>query len=119
MSDRVVADAYKIKKLIREAEAVTDEATLLYSRLKQAMIASRQNPDVPLATGQIALRRLNEAENQIMSASSNLFRVHNELSDIAREFAGQEDPIPTEPLAIDDAHSQSSMRVNREAPQTS
>lgn len=105
MSDRVLSDAHKIKKLMREAEAVTDEATLLYSRLKQAMIASRQNPDVPVATGQIALRRLNEAESQIMSASSNLFRVHNELSDLARVFAAEDGGLPTEPLAVGDSKS--------------
>lgn len=115
MSDRVVSDAYKIKKLIREAEAVTDEATLLYSRLKQAMISSRQNPDVPLATGQAALRRLNEAENQILSASSNLFRVHNELSDLARVFAGNEDGMPTEPIAVDRTSVDSSEEKARAA----
>jgi len=95
MTDRIVNDAYKMKKLIREAEAVTDEAALLYSKLKQSMIMARQNPDVPVATGQSALRRLNEAEQGLFSASSNLFRVHSELSILAEVHAEGEGEIPT------------------------
>ena len=106
MTDRIVSDAYKMKKLIREAEAVTDEAALLYAKLKQTMIGARQNPDVPVATGQAALRRLGEAEASLFTASSNLFRVHKELSSLAEVYAGADD-IPTDiiPSAYSDTPS--------------
>lgn len=97
MTNRIQDDAQKMKLLIREAEAVTDEAAMLYARLKQTMLASRRNPDVPVATGQAALRRLGEAEAKLHDASSNLFRVHSELNALIPVIAGDEgDLIPTE-----------------------
>ncbi|WP_394729732.1 hypothetical protein [Altererythrobacter sp. GH1-8] len=102
MSDRILADAYNLKKLIREAEAVSDEAMLAFAKLRQAMIAARQNPAVEVNTGQRALFRLSQAEQQAMSMSNNLVRVHEELSAVAREVARSDDGIPTEtkPSAI-------------------
>ena len=95
MSDRVLDDAYNIKKLMREAEALADESMLAFARLKQAMLAARLNPSVEVHTGQRALMRLNEAENQAMAMSTNLLRVHDELSKVAREkMVGEE--VPTE-----------------------
>ena len=55
MSDRVVNDAYNIKKLMREAEALADESMLAFARLKQAMLTARLNPSVEVHTGQRAL----------------------------------------------------------------
>lgn len=95
MSDRVIDDAYNIKKLMREAEALADESMIAFSRLKQAMLAARLNPDVEVHTGQRALMRLNEAENQAMAMSTNLLRVHSELSEIAKTQMGQ-DEVPTD-----------------------
>lgn len=95
MSDRVLDDAYNIKKLMREAEALADESMLAFARLKQAMLAARLNPGVEVHTGQRALMRLNEAESQAMAMSTNLLRVHDELSKVAREkMVGEE--VPTE-----------------------
>ena len=95
MTDRIVADAHNLKKLIREAEALADESMIAFARLKQAMLAARQNPEVEVVVGQRALMRLTQAENQAMSMSTSLLRVHDELSQIARERMGG-DEIPTE-----------------------
>lgn len=95
MSDRVLNDAYNIKKLMREAEALADESMLAFARLKQAMLAARLNPTVEVHTGQRALMRLNEAENQAIAMSTNLLRVHDELSKVAREKLSR-DEVPTE-----------------------
>lgn len=46
MSRQIRDDALAIRKLIREAEAVSDEALLACARLKQAMVRARQNPAV-------------------------------------------------------------------------
>ena len=94
MTDRMLNDAHNLKKLIREAEALADESMIAFSRLKQAMLAARQNPEVEVTVGQRALMRLNQAEGQAMAMSTNLLRVHDELSQIARETMGN-DSIPT------------------------
>lgn len=88
MSQTIREDARAIRKLIREAEAVSDEALLACARLKQAMIRARQNPEVSVDAGQRALLRLTHAEAQALSLSTNLLRVHDELSKIGREMLG-------------------------------
>ncbi|MAY19560.1 MAG: hypothetical protein CL955_02950 [Erythrobacteraceae bacterium] len=101
MNDRMLNDAQNLKKLIREAEALADESMIAFSRLKQAMLAARQNPEVEVVDGQRALMRLNQAEGHAMAMSTTLLRVHDELSKIAREKMGGDDTIPTEvPAAI-------------------
>lgn len=96
MSDRILNDAYNLKKLIREAEALADESMIAFAKLKQAMLVARQNPAVEVHTGQRALMRLNQAEQDAMSMSSNLLRVHDEMSKVARVYAGEEEKLPTE-----------------------
>ncbi len=103
MTTQIRADALNIRKLMREAEALSDEAMLACAKLKQAMILARQNPDIPLDAGQRAIMRLNQAEQQALSMSTSLLRVHDELSKVARERAGPDEDIPTiiEPSALD------------------
>jgi hypothetical protein len=91
MTDKIRADALNIRKLIREAEAVSDELMVACARLKQAMVRARQNPGVAVDAGQRALMRLNQAEGQAMTLSTSLLRVHTELSQIARETMGVDD----------------------------
>jgi hypothetical protein len=95
MEDRILADAYNLKKLIREAEALADEAIIAMARLKQAMLTARQNPDIEVHTGQRALVRLTEAESEALAMSTNLLRVHDELSKVARVHAGPDGGEPT------------------------
>ena len=95
MTDRILTDAYNLKKLIREAEALADESIIAMARLKQAMLAARQNPDIEVHTGQRALIRLTEAESQALAMSTNLLRVHDELSKVAEVHAAGETGIPT------------------------
>ncbi len=95
MTDRIVTDAYNLKKLIREAEALADESIIAMARLKQAMLAARQNPEIEVHTGQRALIRLTEAESQALAMSTNLLRVHDELSKVARVHAAGDPGMPT------------------------
>lgn len=95
MTDTMRADALNLKKLIREAEALADESMIAFARLKQAMLAARQNPQVPVDTGQRALMRLNQAEAQALAMSTSLLRVHDELSKVAREKMNGDPGIPT------------------------
>ncbi len=96
MTTPLRADALNLKKLIREAEALADESMMAFARLKQAMIAARQNPNVEVDTGQRALMRLNQAEAQALAMSTSLLRVHDELSKVAREKMGGDMHIPTD-----------------------
>lgn len=96
MSKTIHSDALNIKKLIREAEALSDEAMLACAKLKQAMLLARQNPEIPVDTGQRAILRLTQAEQQAMSMSTSLLRVHDELSKVARVHAGGDRNIPTD-----------------------
>ncbi len=95
MTDRLLSDARNLKKLVREAEALADESMLAFSRLRQAMLTARQNPSVNVDTGQRALMRLSQAEQQAMSMSTSLLRVHEELSNVARTTAINDEDIPT------------------------
>ncbi len=95
MTDRILTDAHNLKKLIREAEALADESIIAMARLKQAMLAARQNPEIEVHTGQRALVRLTEAESQALSMSTNLLRVHDELSKLARVHAAGDPGHPT------------------------
>lgn len=95
MTDRIRNDAQNLKKLIREAEALADESMIAFARLKQAMLAARQNPGVEVDTGQRALMRLNQAEGQAMAMSTSLLRVHDELSKVAVEKMGGDGEVPT------------------------
>jgi hypothetical protein len=97
MDNRILADAHNLKKLVREAEALADEAIIAMARLKQAMLSARQNPLVEVSTGQRALLRLTEAESQALAMSTSLLRVHDELSKVARTHvvAGGDPGDPT------------------------
>lgn len=102
MSETIRADARHIRKLIREAEALSDEAMIACSRLKQAMVSARQHPDMPIDAGQKAIMRLTQAEQQALSLSTSLLRVHDELSKAARVLAIGEEPTVVTPSAIEE-----------------
>lgn len=95
MSTMILSDALQLKKLVREAEALSDEAMIACAKLKQAMLQARQNPEIPVDTGQRAILRLTQAEQHAMSMSTSLLRVHDELSKVAKVHAGLDGDIPT------------------------
>lgn len=101
MTDRIRSDAQKLRKLVREAEALADESMVAFAKLKQAMLTARQNPRVEVHAGQRALMRLTQAENNAIAMSTNLLRVHDELSKVAREKMGKdEEPTVIPPDAV-------------------
>lgn len=100
MSDTIRADARHIRKLIREAEALSDEAMIACARLKQALLAARQNPDVPIDAGQRALMRLGQADANALALSTSLLRVHDELNKVSRVVAGGDEETDLTPQAL-------------------
>ncbi len=109
-SATIAADAHNLRKLIREAEAIADETMIACARLKQAMLTARQNPAIEVHTGQRALLRLTQAEQQALAMSTSLLRVHDELSKLAVVHAGADGAFPTvipkAALAGPEAHDQ-------------
>ncbi|NNC58925.1 MAG: hypothetical protein HKO05_02915 [Erythrobacter sp.] len=105
MSIRIVEDARQIRKQIREAEAVTDEAMLACAKLKQVILVARQNPEVGVDACQKAMLRLMQAEQQALAMSTNLLRVHEELNMVSREYMGPDEEGETHitPSAIEAA----------------
>ena len=100
MNTAIVADAKEIKSLIRNAEALGDEFIAALAALKIKMLSSRAHPDVVPHEGQAALARLANAERQALASSSSLFRVHNELSDIAIRMDVEHPTPPSTPTGI-------------------
>ena len=90
MTARIIEDARIIRQHIREAEAVTDEAMLACSKLKQVILRARRNPDVGIDAAQKAMVRLLQVEQQALAMSTNLLRVHEELNKVGREYMGPE-----------------------------
>ena len=105
MTARIVEDARNIRKHIREAEAVTDEAMIACSKLKQVILKARQNPEVGVDAAQKAMVRLMQAEQQALAMSTNLLRVHEELNKVGREYMGPDSDPETyiSPSAIEPA----------------
>lgn len=95
MTDKLGMDAQTLRKLVREAEAISDEAMIAFARLEQAMLIARQNPAVPVDIGQRAIVRLTQAESQATAMSSNLFRVHRELNQVALTIGGLDHELIT------------------------
>lgn len=91
MTARIVEDAQTIRKHIREAEAVTDEAMIACSKLKQVILKARQNPEVGVDAAQKAMVRLLQAEQQALAMSTNLLRVHEELSKVGKVYMAPEE----------------------------
>ena len=100
MSDKIRADARHIRKLMREAEALSDEAMIACARLKQAMLGARQNPEVPVDAGQRALMRLGQAEANALAMSTSLLRLHDELNKVSRVVAGGDEETKLAPMAL-------------------
>lgn len=96
-------DGKDIKALIRNAEALGDEYMAALSALKAKILSARAHPDVVPHEGQAALARLGQAERQAFASSTDLFRVHNVLSDISVRMGVEHPTDPMKPSAELDA----------------
>lgn len=99
MNKIIARDAVEIRNEIHKTEAAFDEALLQSARLMQRVIRTRQNPGLPKNAGQEALIHLARAQRQVLDGTSDMFRVHDELSRFAREFndkdSGEDTVVPT------------------------
>ncbi len=83
MTTHIAQDASVIRTMMRQTEAQADEMMISLAMLKTKLVAARSNPELAPHIGQKALLRLARAEQQILAASTDLFRTHDELSKLA------------------------------------
>lgn len=91
MSMKIKLAADHIKRDLPQAEASVDEALISVSDLMSTLVQARLDAGVPAATGQVAIRRLAKAQKALVDASSDVLRVHGELTKVGREYAGYAD----------------------------
>lgn len=82
---RTIAAA-RLAREIPAAEQAIDEALAATSAVLQTMLAARVGGDVPAHTGQVALAKLIQSQQALVSASSDFMRVHRELAAVGREM---------------------------------
>lgn len=88
MTKIIENSAFKIATEIPRAEQAVDSALLALSGLIGSLVQARRDTGVPPSTGQASLIRLTKVQTSLVSASSDILRVHGELLDINREFGG-------------------------------
>ncbi|HAG35482.1 MAG TPA: hypothetical protein DCL34_01515 [Erythrobacter sp.] len=103
MESAIVQDAVRIREQLRESEAQSDELLLGTAELMKRMIAARRNPSVKPHAGQVALMRLASAQRKLIASANDIFRVHDELSQLAIEtgVADEDGTTPKRPSAVD------------------
>ena len=82
----------RIRRELLDAETKVDEALVAAAKLMQSLVLARQNPELAANTGQKALIRLVRAQQSIVNGSSDMFRVHDEVGNLAREMAIVDEP---------------------------
>mgnify|MGYP001765535750 CR=1 FL=1 len=84
----------RLARELADAELALNEALLKQSMLFTSMIAARRDTEVGHFTGQNVLMRLNKSQQELLSSSGNLARVHGGLLEIGREVAGASADCP-------------------------
>jgi hypothetical protein len=98
MTSNLGNDPIEVRNELRKTEAAFDEALIQSSRLMQRVVQARQNPALNPNAGQSAIIRLSRAQQQVIDGSSDVFRVHAELSKVARELGIRDEPGTTVPI---------------------
>lgn len=86
----------RIVRELRAAEEALDVALLRQSTLLAAMVEARRDTDTGPFVGQEALLRLTKSHQTLVSAGSDLARVHSDLQKVQDDVLGSEDCPPGE-----------------------
>ncbi|MWV27890.1 hypothetical protein [Aurantiacibacter rhizosphaerae] len=89
----------RIIRELREAEAALDTALLRQSSLLSTLLEARRDTDAGPFVGQEAMMRLTKSHQTLISAGSDLARVHSNLLKVQEDVLGYEDCPPNEPMA--------------------
>jgi len=85
MTMKIETAAVRIAREVRAAEDALTDALIKQSNLFATMVSARRDTGVEAFTGQDALLRLAHSQQSLLSAGSDLARVHGKLRDIAVE----------------------------------
>lgn len=102
MTLHVRTAAVRIRRDLRAAEAQADAALLANAKLLESMLLARALPEAEVHTGQKAIIRLARAIQEQVNASSDLFRVHDAMSEVGRETGIYDEPTPRSELTEQD-----------------
>lgn len=94
--------AAKIAHEIGALEASIDRSIAHAAALAAAIVETRRDSGLPVHSGQVALMRLQRAQAQLVAASTDTFRVHDDLSRLAKTLMIWEDPTEASGLLDDD-----------------
>lgn len=103
---RLLRTAVTIRQQIRTTEASGDQMLENSAELMKAMVAARRHSAVDPHLGQHAIMRLAKAQQAIISAQNDIFRVHDELVKIQTVMMPDEDGS-TPPSGLSDADTTS------------
>lgn len=106
--DRFAATA-RISRQLKDAEQKADEVLLATAELMSTLVRARATADVVPHTGQTALIRLVQAQKALIEGSSDLFRVHNEMSTIGQELGLLDEKDSTPRFARHDGQTESAV----------
>lgn len=93
----------RISRQLRETEQAADTAMLKSAELMATLIRARVESEVVVHTGQSALIRLVKAQQLFVDGSSQVFRVHDEMSKIGQEMGLFDEPNSTPPSGLDES----------------
>jgi hypothetical protein len=96
------AAAKRIASNVAGLEAAIDQAMAFAAALTTDIVETRQKSGLAVHTGQLALIRLQRAQAQLVAASNDTFRAHDELSRLAKTLMIWEDPTEASGLLDDD-----------------
>jgi hypothetical protein len=82
--------AVRIGREVPVAEASLDEALISVSSLMKTMVQARRDTGVGPSTGQATIARLARAQMSLVTASSDMLRVHSDLAKLAKVHAGMD-----------------------------
>lgn len=89
----------RISSSLREAEAALDNALMTQAALFGELVSSRRETESDPFVGHEALMRLVKSQQGLLTAGSDLARVHDGLMKVAREVGMIEDCPPNEPMS--------------------
>ena len=96
------AAAAKVAHEVGALEASIDRSIAHAATLAAAIVETRRDSGLPVHAGQLALMRLQRAQAQLVAAASDTFRVHDDLSRLAKTLMIWDDPTEASGLLDDD-----------------
>jgi hypothetical protein len=90
MTHKFELAAARISREVPATEACLDDALISMSSLITTVVQARKDTGVAASTGQGTIVRLAKAQMALLTASSDMLRVHKDLASLAQVHAGMD-----------------------------